>query len=74
MLGENVTLAQMMLAWTLKNPNVSTVITGASRPEQIRENFKAVELLPKLDEEFMKKVDGILGNKPKELQSYGRWT
>jgi aryl-alcohol dehydrogenase-like predicted oxidoreductase len=72
-LGENITLGQMMLAWTLKNPNVSTVITGASRPEQIRENFKAVEILPKLDDAFMERVDKILGNKPEGLQSFGRW-
>ena len=73
-LGESVTLGQMMLAWILKNSNVSTVITGASKPEQIRENFKATELLPKLDDAFMEKIEKILGNKPEGLQSFGRWT
>jgi len=50
------------------------VITGASKPEQIRENFKAIELLPKLDGAFMDKIEKILGNKPEGLQSFGRWT
>ena len=74
LLGDNVTLGQMMIAWILKNPNVSTVITGATKPEQIRENFKAIELVPQLDDEFMEKIEKILGNKPEEVQSYGRWT
>ena len=43
------TLAQMSLAWCLKNPRVSTVITGASRPSQVIENMKALEVVPKLD-------------------------
>lgn len=42
------TLAQLALAWTLKNPNVSTCITGASRPEQVIENVKALNVVPKL--------------------------
>ena len=60
----NCTLAQLALAWCLKNPNVSTVITGATRPEQVVENMKAEELVQKLDEGTMEKLDGILGNKP----------
>ncbi|HPE37485.1 MAG TPA: aldo/keto reductase, partial [Spirochaetales bacterium] len=36
-----------------RNPRVSTVITGASRPEQVAENLKAIELLPKLDDGVM---------------------
>ena len=42
------TTAQLALAWCAHNPHVSTVITGASRPEQVRENMKALDLLPKL--------------------------
>jgi voltage-dependent potassium channel beta subunit len=55
------TLAQMSLAWCLKNPNVSTAITGASRPEQVRENMKALDVVPKLTPEVMARIDGILG-------------
>jgi len=59
------TMAQMALAWCLKNPNVSTVITGASRPEQVIENMKAIEVAPKLTPSVMERIEGILGNKPK---------
>ena len=55
------TLAQMSLAWCLKNPNVSTAITGASRPEQVRENMKALDVVPKLTPEVLARIDGILG-------------
>ena len=58
------TLAQMAIAWCLKNPNVSTVITGASRPEQVHENVKALDVVPKLTDDVMARIDEILGNKP----------
>jgi len=58
------TMAQLALAWCLKNPNVSSVITGASRPEQVRENFKSLEVARKLKPEVMKELDEILANKP----------
>ncbi len=58
------TLAQLCLAWCLKNPNVSTVITGASRPEQVTENMKAVEVVSRLGSEVMERIEGSLGNKP----------
>jgi voltage-dependent potassium channel beta subunit len=58
------TLAQLALAWCLKNPNVSSVITGASRPEQVTENMKAVEVAPRLNADLMTRIEGILGNKP----------
>jgi len=54
-------LAQFAIAWCAKNPNVSTVITGASRVEQVHENMKALEVLPKLTDDVMKRVDEILG-------------
>ncbi len=57
-------VAQMALAWCLKNPNVSTVITGASRAQQVTENMKALDLVEKLTDEIMAKIDDILGNKP----------
>jgi voltage-dependent potassium channel beta subunit len=60
------TLAQFAIAWCAKNPNVSTVITGASRVEQVHENMKALEVLPKLTEDVMKRVDEILGKTEEE--------
>jgi len=58
------TLAQLALAWCLKNSHVSTVITGASRPEQVVENMKAMEVAPKLTADVMEKIETVLGNKP----------
>jgi voltage-dependent potassium channel beta subunit len=55
------TLAAMSLAWCLKNPNVSTAITGASRPEQVRENMKASEVAPKLTDEVMRRIEAVVG-------------
>ena len=59
-------LAQFAIAWCAKNPNVSTVITGASRVDQVHENMKALEVLPKLTEDVMKRVDEILGKSTEE--------
>jgi voltage-dependent potassium channel beta subunit len=58
------TLAQMAIAWCLKNPHVSTVITGASRLEQLKQNLGALDVVSKLDEGVMKRLDEILGNNP----------
>lgn len=58
------TLAQLALAWCLTNPNVSTVITGATRPEQVTENMKAGEVASKLNSDIMERIDKVLGNKP----------
>jgi len=60
------TLAQFGIAWCAKNPNVSTVITGASRVEQVRENLKALDVLPKLTEDVMKRVDEVVGKPERE--------
>lgn len=59
-----ISMAQMALAWCLKNPNVSTVITGASRVEQVKENMKALEAVEKLTPEVMQRIEEALGNKP----------
>jgi len=54
------TLSQLALAWCLVNRNVSTVITGATRVEQLNENMKALEVLSKLTPEVLNKVDAIV--------------
>lgn len=54
------TLAQLALAWCLKNPNVSTVITGASRPTQVVENMKALRVVPQLETEVMARIEAAL--------------
>jgi voltage-dependent potassium channel beta subunit len=52
-------LAQLALAWCVRNPHVSTVITGASRVEQVHENMKALEVVPLLDDTVLQKIDEI---------------
>ena len=55
------TLAQFSLAWCLQNPYVSSVITGASRVEQVRENMKALDFVEKFSDEVMAEIDKALG-------------
>jgi len=55
------TLAQLALAWCLLNRNVSTVITGATRVEQIAENMKALDVAAKLTPEVVTAIDAIVG-------------
>ncbi|ORY05680.1 voltage-gated potassium channel subunit beta-1 channel subunit beta-1 [Clohesyomyces aquaticus] len=59
------TTTQLALAWCAKNNNVSTVILGATKPEQVHDNCKSLQLLPKLTPEIMEEIEKILGNKPK---------
>ncbi len=61
-----ISLAQLALAWCLKNPNVSTVITGASRAEQVHQNMAAMDVVEKLTPDVMERIEGILGNKPRQ--------
>lgn len=57
-------MAQLALAWTLKNENVSTTILGASRPDQIYENVKALDYVDKLTPKIMNDIEKVLRNKP----------
>jgi voltage-dependent potassium channel beta subunit len=58
-------LAHLALAWCLKNPNVSTVITGASRVAQVHDNMKALQVVDKLTPDVLERIEKVLGNKPK---------
>ncbi len=57
-------LVKMALAWCLKNDNVSTVILGASKTHQLKENLKAAEAKELLTADVMEKIEAILDNKP----------
>jgi voltage-dependent potassium channel beta subunit len=57
------TMAKMAIAWCIKNPNVSTVITGASKVSQVEENYDALDVVPLLTDEVMERIEGILDNK-----------
>ena len=52
-------LAQLAIAWCARNPNVSTVITGASRVSQVEENLRAAEFIDKLTPEVMQRIDAL---------------
>ncbi len=56
------TLAQFSLAWCLQNPHASTVITGASRVEQVHENMKAVEFVDRFTPDVISEIDKIFAN------------
>ena len=55
-----VSLAELSLAWCLKNPNVSTVITGATKVSQVQQNMKALDAVEKLDDAVMEQIDEIV--------------
>ena len=59
-----LSLARLAIAWCLKNPNVSTVILGATRTAQLQENLMAVEDMEILTPDIMEEIEGILQNKP----------
>ncbi len=59
-----VSLAKLCIAWCLKNPNVSTVILGASKVAQLEENLKAIDVLPVLKDDVLDKIEDIVKTKP----------
>ncbi|XVQ13610.1 aldo/keto reductase family protein [Spirillospora sp. CA-255316] len=63
-----LSMAQLAVAWVLQNPNVSSAIVGATRPEQVRDNVKAAGV--KLDDGVMRRIDDILG--PVVIRDPGR--
>lgn len=65
-----LSLAEMSLAWVTKNPNVSTVITGASRPEQLEQNLKALDSVPLLSSDIMTRIDEAAGTKPEQPRKW----
>jgi voltage-dependent potassium channel beta subunit len=69
-LGVNV--SQLALAWTAKNPNVSTVILGATKIEQLTDNLKALDVIDKLTPEVLEEIEGVLDNKPPGVATFGR--
>jgi len=60
----NVSLAALAIAWTIKNPNVTTAILGATKVEQLQENLKALDALKVLTPEVLEQIENILQNKP----------
>lgn len=63
-----VSLSKLGVAWCLKNPKVSSVILGASKVEQLKENLTALDVVPLLTEDVMNEIETILNNKPQAPQ------
>jgi voltage-dependent potassium channel beta subunit len=61
-----ISMPQLALAWCLNNKDVSTVITGASSVKQVEQNMKTMDILDKVDDEVITKIEDILDNKPKK--------
>ncbi len=68
-----ISLPEMAIAWLLKNPNVSTVITGASNPEQVKQNMNATNAVKLLTDEVMEKIEEILDNKPEQIPDFTQY-
>jgi voltage-dependent potassium channel beta subunit len=71
--GLGGTMAQLAIAWCLKNPRVSTVITGASRPEQVRENMGAADVASRLTPQIVAQIESVLDNRPKAEFDFRSW-
>ena len=58
------TMAQLALAWARRNDKVSSVITGATKPEQVEENMKSLEFVSAIDGDIADRIEAILQNGP----------
>ena len=65
-----ISMPHLALAWCLKNKDVSTVITGASKPKQVKENMKAIDKVDLLTDDVIDEIEEILDNKPSEPQDF----
>lgn len=67
----NCSVAQLALAWCIKNPNVTTILLGATKPHQLEENLGALPVARKMTAEHLEDLEKILGNKPSAYNGYG---
>eukprot|EP01084_Bolivina_argentea_P060375 110312_1 len=70
--GDDVSVTQLAIAWVIKNKNVSTVLLGATKEHQIKENLKGLALAARLTAKHMEQIDEIMQNKPKKELAWGR--
>ena len=57
-----IPLVNMALGWCLQNKHVSTVILGASKPEQLKQNLKTLDYVDQFDDSLMQQIDKIISN------------
>ncbi|MGZ3854259.1 MAG: aldo/keto reductase, partial [Flavisolibacter sp.] len=60
--------ATLSIAWCISNPNVTTAILGATKKEQLTENLKALDILPKLMPDILRRIDDIMQTKPRQAE------
>ena len=68
------TLAQLCIAWIIADPDISCCILGASKPTQLEDNFKALEIYKKIDKDTFIEIEKIMDNAPKGEMDYLTWT
>ena len=66
----NCSLTQLIIAWVIKNEDISTAILGAMKPEQLIENIKSLEVYKKLNKDILEEIEGIMKNAPKGETDY----
>jgi aryl-alcohol dehydrogenase-like predicted oxidoreductase len=59
-----VSMAQLSIAWCINNPHVTTAILGATNKKQLLENLKSIDIIPKLNNEILEKLETIVKTKP----------
>ena len=64
-------VGQLAIAWCVKNQNVSTVLLGATKPEQLVENLGAISVAKRMTTQDLADIDGILKNKPASYNGWG---
>ena len=64
-------MTQLALAWCVKNSNVTTVLLGATKPDQLEENLSCLKVVPQLTKEHLARIDEIMNNKPPQYLGYG---
>jgi voltage-dependent potassium channel beta subunit len=68
----DISMTHLSIAWCLKNPNVSTVILGASRLSQLEDNLSAMDAISKLTTEVIERIEKIVANKPADAERFGQ--
>ncbi|EGR29542.1 hypothetical protein IMG5_153590 [Ichthyophthirius multifiliis] len=68
-----ITQAQLVISWVIANKNVSTAITGSTKPEQLKETVQAVQIYKKLTPEILQKIENLLNNAPKSNVNFKVW-
>ena len=66
----NCSMACLAIAWCAANQNVSSVILGASNENQLKENIKSLDIIDKLDQDILDRIDKLVYNKPVVPRKY----